>query len=50
MVCIKLSVLRPGTNRILRGARDFVYIRFEVRVNGLPLNCSACYYSSVCRN
>jgi hypothetical protein len=30
----RISVLRPGINKILYEARDFVYIRLEVRVNG----------------
>jgi hypothetical protein len=34
----RISVLRPGTNIILCEARGFVYIRFEVRVNGYQFN------------
>jgi hypothetical protein len=30
----RFSFLQPGTNRILCKARGFVYIRFEVRVDG----------------
>jgi hypothetical protein len=33
----RISVVRPGTNRILCEARGFVYIRFEVLENGYQL-------------
>jgi hypothetical protein len=31
----RISVLQPGTNRILFEARSFVYILCELRVNGI---------------